>query len=123
MGYVYATLWFVVGLILIFKMARENKAFFAVGGFFLFWGVWQLLNELLEVNMYDGILGWIHKGIAILALALCAFIVYIERKKSLAKFTNQKERENTEPENEIIDIEPNEILEDTDIEMESNDEA
>lgn len=38
MGYVYAALWFIVGMILVFKMGKENKAFFAVGGFFFFWG-------------------------------------------------------------------------------------
>lgn len=36
MGYVYAALWFIVGMILVFKMGKENKAFFAVGGFFFF---------------------------------------------------------------------------------------
>ena len=29
MGYVYAALWFIVGMILVFKMGKENKAFFA----------------------------------------------------------------------------------------------
>lgn len=38
MGYVYAALWFIVGMILVFKMGKENKAFFAVGGFFFFLG-------------------------------------------------------------------------------------
>lgn len=88
MGYVYAVLWLVVGMILIFKMGRENKAFYAVGGFFLFWGVWQTLNEILDVNMYDGVYGWIHKGIAVLTLALCIFIVYTERQRSLAKLSS-----------------------------------
>ena len=49
MGYVYAALWFIVGMILVFKMGKENKAFFAVGGFFFFWGVWQTLNEVLAI--------------------------------------------------------------------------
>ena len=63
MGYVYAALWFIVGMILVFKMGKENKAFFAVGGFFFFWGVWQTLNEVLAIDMYSGIYGWIHKGV------------------------------------------------------------
>lgn len=93
MGYVYVALWLIVGMILVFKMGRENKAFYAVGGFFLFWGVWQTLNEILDVNMYDGIFGWIHKGIAILTLALCVFIVYAERKKSLASFSSRSDND------------------------------
>ncbi len=91
MGYVYAALWFVVGMVLVFKMGRINKAFYAVGGFFFFWAVWQLLNEILDVNMYEGALGWIHKGIGVLTLALCIFIVYSERKKSLAASGDKKD--------------------------------
>ncbi len=83
MGYVYAVLWFAVGMILVFKMGKENKAFFAVGGFFFFWGIWQTLNEILTVDMYVGIYGWIFKGTALLALILCVLVVYGERKKSL----------------------------------------
>lgn len=84
MGYVYAVLWLVVGMILIFKMGRENKSFYAVGGFFVFWGIWQTLDQILEVDLYSGIYGWIHKIIAVAALALCLFIVYLERKRSSA---------------------------------------
>lgn len=90
MGYVYAVLWFVVGMILVFKMGKENKAFFALGGFFFFWGVWQTLNEVLAIDMYSGIYGWIHKGVAILALILCILVVYSERKKSTTSVNSHK---------------------------------
>lgn len=90
MGYVYAALWFVVGMILVFKMGKENKAFFAVGGFFFFWGVWQTLNEVLAIDMYSGIYGWIHKGVALLALILCILVVYGERKKSTNSVRNSQ---------------------------------
>ena len=90
MGYVYAALWFIVGMILVFKMGKENKAFFAVGGFFFFWGVWQTLNEVLAIDMYSGIYGWIHKGVALLALILCILVVYGERKKSANSVRNSQ---------------------------------
>ncbi len=92
MGYVYAALWLVVGMVLVFKMGRENKAFYAVGGFFFFWAVWQLLGEILNVNMYDGAFGWIHKGIGVLTLALCIFIIYTERKKSLESSADSSDK-------------------------------
>lgn len=38
MGYVYAALWFIVGMILVFKMGKENKAFFCSWRLFLFLG-------------------------------------------------------------------------------------
>lgn len=36
MGYVYAALWFIVGMILVFKMGKENKAFLQLGAFSFF---------------------------------------------------------------------------------------
>lgn len=98
MGYVYAVLWLVVGMILIFKMGRENKAFYVVGGYFLFWGIWQALNEILDVNLYDGIYGWIHKGIAIVVLGVCILVVYTERKRGTAKIL-YKDNNNDNDEN------------------------
>lgn len=35
MGYVYAAMWFIAGLILIFRLSKENKIFYVAGGFFL----------------------------------------------------------------------------------------
>lgn len=96
MGFVYAGLWFVVGILLIFKMSRENKAFFAVGGFFLFWGVWQTLDEALEIDMYSGVYGWIHKGAALVALIICVLVVYADRNRAKKK-ASRGIKQNIEP--------------------------
>ena len=44
MGYVYAAMWLIAGLILIFRLSKENKIFYVAGGFFLVLGVWWLLD-------------------------------------------------------------------------------
>ena len=36
MGYVYAAMWLIAGLILIFRLSKENKIFYVAGGFLLF---------------------------------------------------------------------------------------
>ena len=46
MGYVYAAMWLIAGLILIFRLSKENKIFYVAGGFFLVLGVWWLLDSL-----------------------------------------------------------------------------
>ena len=48
MGYVYAAMWLIAGLILIFRLSKENKIFYVAGGFFLVLGVWWLLDPGLE---------------------------------------------------------------------------
>ena len=44
MNYVYAGMWFVCGLILMVKLGKENRVFYAAGGFFLVLGAWWLAN-------------------------------------------------------------------------------
>ncbi len=71
MAYLYAALWFAVGLILIFSMAKENKVFYLAGGFFVLLGLWWLLDALLPQDLFSG--GW---GIALRVIALAALVVF-----------------------------------------------
>lgn len=71
MDYFYATMWFIVGLILIFSISKENKVFYIAGGFFLLLGTWWLVNALLpEQDLFAG--GW---GIALRCIAAAALVV------------------------------------------------
>ena len=53
MGYVYAAMWLIAGLILIFRLSKENKIFYVAGGFFLVLGVWWLLDSLGNRVLYS----------------------------------------------------------------------
>lgn len=69
--YLYAGLWFAVGLILIFSMSKENKIFILAGAFFLLLGGWWLANALLpEVKLFEG--GW---GIALRCITGAALVI------------------------------------------------
>lgn len=57
MQYVYTAMWFMIGLILIISLARENKIFYLAGGYFILLGVWWLLDLLLNGIMFSGALG------------------------------------------------------------------
>lgn len=55
MQFFYATMWIIVGLILIFSISKENKIFYFAGGYFLFLGAWWLIDALNQnVNMFAG---------------------------------------------------------------------
>ncbi len=71
MDYFYATMWFIVGLVLIFSISKENKVFYIAGGFFLLLGGWWLANALLpEQDLFAG--GW---GVALRCIAAVALVV------------------------------------------------
>lgn len=86
MEYVYAGMWFLVGLILIFRMSKENKVFYFAGGFFILLGGWWLANTIVpNLHMFAG--GWgmalrVITGVALLAFCIVFFQDY---RKGMAK--------------------------------------
>lgn len=83
MTYVYAAMWFIVGLILIFRMAKENKVFYGAGAFFLLLGGWWLADAILPGDQFAGTAGWVLRGIT--AVALLAMCVAFFRENQLTK--------------------------------------
>ena len=82
MAYVYAALWVLTGLILIFRMGGENKVFYPVGGFFLILGAWWAAGGLTGRNLFVGAWGWALRGITALALVLACAAFAREVKKN-----------------------------------------
>lgn len=74
MEYVYTAIWFLVGLILIARMGKENKIFYLAGAFFIFLGGWWLADILLAVDLMAGPWSWVLRGVsAVMLLFLGAF--------------------------------------------------
>ena len=77
MGYVYAGMWLLVGLILIFRMGKENKVFYLAGGFFLLLAAWWLFNTMNpQLGLFEGVWGIVLRvltGAALLVLCLVFF--------------------------------------------------
>ncbi len=93
MQYFYAILWFTIGLILIFSVSRENKIFYFAGGFFLFLGVWWLLDACIPgVNLFAGTYGIVFRcvgGVALVILAV-SFVKTYRRGKLDSEHTDEK---------------------------------
>lgn len=83
MQYAYAAMWFVIGLILIFALAKENKVFYFAGGFFLLLGGWWLADALTEVNLFAGGWGIGFRVVCLAALAAFGIVFFRERRKML----------------------------------------
>lgn len=81
LGYVYSALWAVIAVYLFSVAKRVNKILFLGAGLFTFMAVWWLVNELVSVNLFDGIYGIIFRVVMGIVLALFV-IFYIISKKS-----------------------------------------
>lgn len=84
MSYVYSAMWFLAGLILIFRMGRENKVFYFAGSFFLLLGAWWLADELLPLDLFAGIWGVLLRIVTAAALlVLC--LAFFREKRALSR--------------------------------------
>ena len=93
MNFVYAFMWLIVGLILIFRMAKENKVFYIAGGFFLLLGGWWLADALMpEWNLFEGVAGIVLRVITAVALVLLCRVMFLERKKHKDDPSAEKEQ-------------------------------
>ena len=91
MEYVYAGLWLVVGLLLIFRFGKEYKLFYAVGAFFLFMAAWWGYGAGTGTEMIEGTRGWVFRGIALVVLiALVPIFVRRMRRERAENGAPQK---------------------------------
>ena len=79
--YVYAVLWLLVGLILLIRFGRENKIFYLLGGFFLVLGVWWGADAYTGAGLFEGVWGWVLRGLTAAVLVIACVAYYRETKK------------------------------------------
>ncbi len=89
MTYIYAAMWFAVGLILIFRMGKENRIFYAAGAFFIILGGWWLAAAMGTANLFVGVWGWVLRGITAVALTLVCVAFFKETKKNNKDFNDK----------------------------------
>lgn len=83
MDYLYAAMWFIVALLLVFRMGRENKVFYLVGGVFFLMSGWWLAEALTETAMFEGTWGIAFRVVMAVMLIVCCLVYLKERRKSL----------------------------------------
>lgn len=85
LGYVYAVLWAVIAIYLFSVAIKINKILFLGAGLFTFMSVWWLVNELIDINLFEGIYGIVFRVVVGIVLALFIIFYVISKKKSQNK--------------------------------------
>lgn len=82
MQYIQIVMWFLVGLLVLVSMRKENKIFYLAGGYFIVLGIWSLLDLLLpEADLFGGAPGVAVKAVSgIIFLVLFVFFIYHYRR-------------------------------------------
>lgn len=84
MDYLYSAMWLIVGFLLIFRMGKENRIFYPLGGYFLFLGVWRAADSLSPENLFAGVWGWAFRVVTACVLVLACTAFYKGMKKDRA---------------------------------------
>ncbi len=86
MGYIYAAIWFIVGLTLIFSVAKEHKVFYFAGGFFILLGGWWLADTLFpESQFFTGAWGTALRIATLIALVGLSIFFMVERNRNIKR--------------------------------------
>lgn len=83
MEYLYTALWFLIAIILFVFFRREGRLIVVSIFTFLFMGCWRLANILItDVDLMNGIYGWIFKGVVLAALVVGIIFYMRDRNKN-----------------------------------------
>ncbi len=83
MGYVYAVMWLIIAYFLIFRLSKESKFFYLLGGFFVVMSGWWFVDTMYpDLGMLEGDLSWILRG---LGAVVCALTIVFYYKKVRGK--------------------------------------
>ena len=99
MGYMYAAIFLVAGLILVFQMSKENKIFYLAGAYFVVMGSWWMVDAIKPaLEVFSGVPGIVFKVITGIVFVIVAwYFVKVNaenRKKEKAKeLAREKARE------------------------------
>ena len=82
MGYLYTAVWFAIAGYVLYTAIRRNRQpiLFILSGFMVFMGIWELIDTLSAADMKSGALGWIYRGVAVLALIACLIWFFLSRR-------------------------------------------
>lgn len=94
MGYFYAAMWLIIGLVLIFSLSKENKVFYFAGGFFVLLGAWWLADSLFpDSGFFTGAWGAALRIVTLAALVILSIAFFLERQRNIKKEMQEKKEE------------------------------
>ena len=79
MGYLYSALWFVMAIVLFVRFRKESIVVYILSAYFVLAGAWWLVDQLVEVDMLNGVYGWILRIVSVVML-ISVGVAYVVEK-------------------------------------------
>lgn len=81
MGYVYALMWMIIGAFIFVKSRKINPIFYVISLYFEFMGLCWLINEVSNINVFEGIYLIAFRVISAIVLIIVSVIYFREKRK------------------------------------------
>lgn len=81
MNFVYASMGFLIGIMLFIFMRKENKAFYFFSFVFIFMGFWWFLDAVTVFDFFKGYLRLVFRIVMAVSL-LIAIVTYCKEKRN-----------------------------------------
>lgn len=83
MGYLYALGFLIIGIYLIYNAIKEFRFLLLPGIYFIILCIWWIINQLTpDIELTNGIFGWILRGISVVVLIITGLIYYFKYKRN-----------------------------------------
>ncbi len=81
MGYIYALLWIVIGILIFIKLRGVNPAIYIISFYFEIMGGWWIVNEVTNINMFQNPYIIIFRVISAVVLIIAVLLYFKEKRK------------------------------------------
>lgn len=81
MTYLYIVTFFLTGIYLVVKAIKDYRFLLLPGIYFIFMGVWWLIDIPLKADLQSGVYMWILRGISAIILLATGLIYYFKYYK------------------------------------------
>lgn len=84
LDYIYLGLWALLALYCFYTARKLSPILYILGAFFVFMFSWYLANDLLPINLFDGMYNLIFRGVGVCFLVLFIILyLYVKKKGNL----------------------------------------
>ena len=74
-------MWLIIAAYLFYVALTEDTFFFAIAPFFVFLGLWALIDRLSPADLMAGPFVWIYRGVATVMLIICGIKYILYKRK------------------------------------------
>lgn len=96
MSYVYALMWLIIGIYLLYMGYKSSSLLKFLSLYFFFSAIWWFVDAATPLDMFVSPYSWIFRGVSCVVLVIAGFSIYSQRKELAKAFKSKEEKGNNQ---------------------------